>query len=590
MKKVIWVIVLLLTLCTFGCQKEVPPINEPPKEEPEINDNELTFDEKKEEIITWLNSQFNNLIVDKNIVFPQKYEKYNAQIEVFSFYEEYLSSEGTYNAPVLDTKTELLFIITLDEQEIDISIPIVIKGWGDEFDAVQKEIEEMFNKPLSSNVNFPLVSLVADCSIRWESTNENIITSNGRVNKDPNYDREVLVKYYVTYNGETKEFQLTLTVLKMSNNEKISLTADWIETEIFKSKEITSNLDLVSKYDLYNALIIWESWNPTAISDKGIYHKPFKDEEVMLDANIIVGGTSGRYRFNLIAKGENEENMWEKIESFLDKINVKEIKNQKFTLYGSELGYEYVPSQNIGYLPFYDEKEMEIIVDLLPDDSPLKPNTLRKETKYIVIHNTGMAHPSATAKGLNEYIHTTTRVASWHFSIDDKETYQQLGIDEVGWHAGDGSRTYLETWSGGIGGGNQNGIGIESCVYEGVDFNKVMRRLAKLTAMLLIKYDLDIQAVKQHNDFSGKDCPQVIRHANRWEELLDLIRLEYFAQTELKDVHFEWISLNPEIMDNEGTVINHPGNETTINYKVKVTYQGETKEFTYQSKLLKLND
>ena len=231
---------------------------------------------------------------------------------------------------------------------------------------------------------------------------------------------------------------------------------------------------------------------------------------------------------------------------------------------------------------------MEIKVDLLPDSSPLKPNTLRTATKYVVIHNTGMGHPTATAEGLNEYIHTTDRIASWHFSIDDKETYQHLGLDEVGWHAGDGSTTYLNPGSGGIGGGNQNGIGIESCVYAGVDFNKVMRRLAKLAAMLLIEYDLGINDVKQHYDFSGKDCPQVIRQSRRWNELLELIRLEYFAQTELKDVSFEWISLNPEIMDNEGTVINHPGEETEISYKVKVTYNGETKEYTFNSKLLEL--
>ena len=117
-----------------------------------------------------------------------------------------------------------------------------------------------------------------------------------------------------------------------------------------------------------------------------------------------------------------------------------------------------------------------------------------------------------------------------------------------------------------------------------------MRRLAKLAAMLLIEYDLGINDVKQHYDFSGKDCPQVIRQSQRWNELLELIRLEYFAQTELKDVSFEWISLNPEIMDNEGTVINHPGEETEISYKVKVTYNGETKEYTFNSKLLELKE
>ena len=55
--------------------------------------------------------------------------------------------------------------------------------------------------------------------------------------------------------------------------------------------------------------------------------------------------------------------------------------------------------------------------------------------------------------------------------------------------------------------GNNYGIGIESCIYEGIDFN-IMRRLAKLVAHLLIRYHLDLTDIKQHYDFSGKDCPK----------------------------------------------------------------------------------
>ncbi|MDD2492635.1 MAG: N-acetylmuramoyl-L-alanine amidase [Bacilli bacterium] len=283
---------------------------------------------------------------------------------------------------------------------------------------------------------------------------------------------------------------------------------------------------------------------------------------------------------------------WQKIENFLDKINLKEIKNQIYFLYGYEEGYEQVPSENNGYLPFYDHLDMVIQESLLPSDSKLKPNTKRKTTKYITIHNTGMAHPSATAKGLAEYIQTTDRVASWHFSLDDKETYQHLGLDEVGWHAGDGSHTWEETYFNKvynkecIGGGNLNSIGIESCVYQGVDFNMVMRRLAKLTAMLLITYHLTSKDVKQHYDFSGKNCPQVIREAKRWEEFLYLVDLELFAQKELQDVVFHWQSLTPEIMDNQGKIIDHPGPATKISYQVEVEYNHTKKSYSFTSLLL----
>ncbi len=277
------------------------------------------------------------------------------------------------------------------------------------------------------------------------------------------------------------------------------------------------------------------------------------------------------------------------VKYFLDKICKPIIHTYKFNLYGFEDGYEKVEAFNFGYLPFYSEKELKITVDILDDNSPLKANEMRKSTNYVTIHNTGMAHPSATAKGLNEYIHTTTRVASWHFSVDDNEAYQELKVDEVGWHAGDGSHKFgdryfnktYNSWC--IGGGNENSVAIEMCEYKGCNFNKVMRNTAKLVSDLLIKYDLTPACVRQHNDFSGKNCPQVIREANRWEEMLELIDIEYLKKTLLKDYTFEFVSLNKDIMDDNGNVLNSSKDNRKINYKVIVKYGNESLSIDYKS-------
>ena len=42
-----------------------------------------------------------------------------------------------------------------------------------------------------------------------------------------------------------------------------------------------------------------------------------------------------------------------------------------------------------------------------------------------------------------------------------------------------------------------------------------------------------------------------------------------------------------KIMDNTGKVVKQVSEGTTVSYKVKVTYEGETKEFTYQSVMSK---
>ncbi|HHX78618.1 MAG TPA: hypothetical protein GX695_02560 [Acholeplasmataceae bacterium] len=285
--------------------------------------------------------------------------------------------------------------------------------------------------------------------------------------------------------------------------------------------------------------------------------------------------------------------MINKIKYFLDQIHKNEIKNQVFYLYGHEEGYEKVLSYNYGYLPFYIDEDLKMTEHIVPaENTIIRSNRKRESTNYIVIHNTGMAHPSATAKGLDEYIHTTKRAASWHFSIDDKEVFQQIPMDEVAWHAGDGLTKYPNLWLNDkgfhLGGGNLSGVGIESCVYKGVNFNKVMRNVAKLAADLLIKYNLGINAIKQHYDFSSKNCPEVIREAKRWDELIHLIKLEYYKKTQLNDVIFTFESLDPEVMDNYGAIINHPIKEKEITYQVKVQFDGCIEVFKYKTSVSSL--
>ena len=89
--------------------------------------------------------------------------------------------------------------------------------------------------------------------------------------------------------------------------------------------------------------------------------------------------------------------------------------------------------------------------------------------------------------------------------------YQHLPLDENGWHAGDGAS----------GPGNRQSIGIEIC--ENRDGNRVKAEAnaAWLTAKLLKDYGLKITAVKQHYDWSKKNCPAQIRgRKDGWKNFL----------------------------------------------------------------------
>lgn len=158
----------------------------------------------------------------------------------------------------------------------------------------------------------------------------------------------------------------------------------------------------------------------------------------------------------------------------------------------------------------------------IPEDSQARSGR-KREIHYIVIHETDNTGAHATAKAHSEYLQENCwkEQKSWHYTVDDHEIWHHLPDKEVGYHAGDSS------WREG---GNRNGIGIELCVNQGGNFDQTMHNAAQLTAYLLLKYNLTIDAVKKHQDFSGKICPSTIIETNRWQEFLHLVQEDYTAQ------------------------------------------------------------
>jgi N-acetylmuramoyl-L-alanine amidase CwlA len=159
-----------------------------------------------------------------------------------------------------------------------------------------------------------------------------------------------------------------------------------------------------------------------------------------------------------------------------------------------------------------------VITDFLPAGTMARPGQERK-IEYVVIHETGNTGRNANAASHNNYLHDTadSQMKSWHYTVDDHEIYYHIPDNEIAFHAGDGlSRD----------GGNLNGIGIEMCVNPENDYEQTLKNTAALTAMLLTDYDLDINDVKTHHDFSGKDCPEILLGEGRWDEFIGMVEQE----------------------------------------------------------------
>lgn len=134
--------------------------------------------------------------------------------------------------------------------------------------------------------------------------------------------------------------------------------------------------------------------------------------------------------------------------------------------------------------------------------------------KFIAIHET-----ANTSKGADAQRHANLQTngfsASWHYSVDDKHAVQSFPHTAQCFHAGDGR-----------GDGNLNSIGIEICVNSDGDFGKAVDNAAKLVRKIMAEEGIPLANIKQHNFFSGKNCPTNLRNGSKginWVEFIALV-------------------------------------------------------------------
>ena len=128
--------------------------------------------------------------------------------------------------------------------------------------------------------------------------------------------------------------------------------------------------------------------------------------------------------------------------------------------------------------------------------------------QYITIHSTG--NPNSTAQNEADYVcYNSDRQASYHYVCDDKQIIQVLPVNEVAWHAGDG----------GSGTGNRKSVAIEIC--ESGNRKKAVDNAVWLTKELMRDLKIDKAHIRQHHDWSGKDCPRILRNKSYIKDGID---------------------------------------------------------------------
>ncbi|GAF22734.1 hypothetical protein JCM19047_2501 [Bacillus sp. JCM 19047] len=161
--------------------------------------------------------------------------------------------------------------------------------------------------------------------------------------------------------------------------------------------------------------------------------------------------------------------------------------------------------------------KLNIVKDFIPKSNGNRPG-YAMTPKYITIHLTGNTSPGADAAMHARFVKNPSTAASWHYTNDDGSTvYQHLPTNENGWHCGDG----------GSGTGNRQSIGIEGCVNSDGNYIKMIENLAQLTRQVMAEHNIPIENVKQHWDWSRKNCPREIRAGKdgiTWDVFIGMVK------------------------------------------------------------------
>ncbi len=127
-------------------------------------------------------------------------------------------------------------------------------------------------------------------------------------------------------------------------------------------------------------------------------------------------------------------------------------------------------------------------------------------------------------------------------------------------------------------GGNYNAISIETAVNLGSDVYLTWQYTAKFAVDILIRNNLTPDRVWFHNNFSNKPCPRTMMTADLVDTFLEMVYIEYAVRKNYSDYEIKFESLNPEIMDNTGRIINAPNQTTNVSYKLTLTKGGVSEE------------
>lgn len=677
--KSIFLFLMVVALFSLvGCSEEKPIIPDKP-----------TQAEVKESVTKTVDDYLKTIIpstVTESITLPEEYEveegKY-CYIEWESNHKATISNKGVYKSNIFDQTVDLTATIIYDDLDDDIVLTYSVLAKGrEDIEAYKKIIEDKIpdlvykdTELVTRDITFISENIIG--YITYTSSNQDVFSNDGKYLNKSSDDVNVTINYVININNIEITGSKDIVIEGKKDQYYINQAINWLNEQYAEVDKVFSDLSLPATDDKCRVTFTWKSSDLTVLAHNGKLVTFSPNKTVKMIATITCNDTTGTWE-----KEFRTYNNDEMMEFIVQRMHRDEIDQyvMKTAFYNKD-NYGFIPfyvqdialsdivesteadNKNIKY---YNEssnpnvKNLKVTTGLIPWNNAGRTQIKKTGTYLITIHDTGSTMSAAEWNQLE--ITNDDRQTSWNFTVGDTDIYQHVPLDEVAWHAADGSTRFglndtgvkyqgpdpeitvgsdhylyingikskimapiisnstaaeyngkyateitpagIYTCLGDNGnyymnniyasnysqaarrfyisncGGNRNSVGIETCINKAADYNQVMRNCANLVAHLLVLFDIEPDAVLQHRNFCGKLCPQVMIENDTWNYFKTMVANEYIICKYMNNIKFEYTSNDPTILSNEGKILKAVTEKTTVSYKVKVTFNGNSKEFT----------
>lgn len=515
---------------------------------------------------------------------PATFTKYGANLSWSADPFGYIGN-GVFRPGAIETTVILTATITIGSSKGEKAFSVMVRAAtpSELVNNISLEINDYLSNPIERSLPVESLNQKYQVDVIIQSSNESLVDNSGIYHR-PEYDQPVDISFTYEISGTVYVKEKMNIRVKGPNNQTVMAdTLSWLG-EFMENVDLATVEKLPDTHPDHYAIIHWYAPSGILSSDGTIVASSEENasQPVKLVATVQYDTLRVIATFYKAAPPKHMGETEQFIEQYLKDIIQRNAEKAFVLVNGNppSVFTEYITINGYTRTGLQKPEVPQSTLDERMYPGYLMPNS--ENILWIVVHETDNWGATADAaahhnyiKGLSNNPNNKTYV-SWHYTVDDKSIYQHLPDHETAFHAGDGSR---------IGGGNKNGIGIEMCVNGLGNFELTIRNTAKLIATLLHKYNLTIDNVKQHFDFSGKNCPSGLRNTNRWNEFLQLVMVEYRAQEILKDKTITWsISQNNHLVlwnDNLAVVANQPVFDTEITVTAGIEINGITKEIPF---------